>query len=79
MEKNKNDQGNKNYRTMLDQKIGSALDLKTNEDFNNEHPDHDDFGLINANPIPEEKNTGKEHKQISDMKMTEEKSEKKKQ
>ena len=40
--KNKKDLRNKNYRSMLEQKTGSALDLKTNEDFNNEHPDHED-------------------------------------
>lgn len=62
-EKNKKDPRNKNYRSMLDQTIGSALDLKTNEDFNNEHPDHDDSGLINANSIPEGKKTGKKYKQ----------------
>ena len=77
MEKTKNDQGNQNSRSMLDQKIGSALDIKTNEDFNNEHPDHDDSGLIKANPIPEGTNTGNDYKQTSDIKMTETKSEKK--
>ncbi len=41
--------GSKNSNSMLDQKTGSMLDVKTNEDFNNEHPDHDDAGLIKGN------------------------------
>ncbi len=41
--------GSKNSNTMLGQKIGSMLDLKTNEDFSNLHPDQDDTGLTEAN------------------------------
>ena len=48
MKNSKNNNSNKNPLTMLDQKQGSMLDTKTNEDFNNEHPDHDDQGLINT-------------------------------
>ncbi len=47
MKKRKNNQRSKNSITMLGQKTGSMLDLKTNEDFNNQHPDHDDTSLIN--------------------------------
>ena len=70
MEKNKNEKGNQNGDYM-------PLDKKSNEDFNNEHPDHDENGLINANASPEEKNKGNDNKQTSDMKTTETKSEKK--
>ncbi len=68
MDKNKNEKGNPDYENMSDQKTGSALYIKTHEDFNNEHPEHDDSGLINGNnPNPESniaefetKKTGKE-------------------
>ena len=74
MKKNKIQQGNQNS-SMLGQKTGSALDIKTNEDFNSQHPDHNDAGLINANSTG--KNSQDNHKQTSDMKMTEEKTENK--
>lgn len=28
------------------------LDKKTNGDFNNEHPDHNEAGLVKGSPIP---------------------------
>ncbi len=76
-EKNIKGKRNNNSLSRLDQKIGSALDLKTNEDFNNEHPDHDENGLINANISPEEKNSVKDSNQTSDRKLTETNSEEK--
>ncbi len=63
MDKNKSDVNNQNSRSMLDQKRGSMLDKKTNEDFNNEHPDHDDSGVINDSSISDEKNVVRENKQ----------------
>ena len=77
MEKTKKEKGNQNSSSMLGQKTGSALDKKTNEDFNQEHPDHDENGLINASASPGEKNRGNDDKQTSGMKTTETKSEKK--
>ena len=41
MRKNKKGQSEPIPQTILEQKPGSMLDKKTNEDFNNEHPDHD--------------------------------------
>lgn len=76
MEKTKKEKGNQNSSSMLGQKTGSALDKKTNEDFNSQHPDHDEKGLINASASPKEKNTENDNKQTSDMKTTETKSEK---
>ena len=55
MELTKNKQGNLNSTTILDKKVGGALDLKTNQDFNNENPNHNDSGLINADTIPRTK------------------------
>ncbi len=46
MKKAKKAQSSKKPRTMLDQEVGSMLDIKTNQDFNNEHPDHDKNGLL---------------------------------
>jgi hypothetical protein len=31
---------------MLDREVDIMEDKKTNDDFNNKHPDHDDTGLI---------------------------------
>ncbi len=62
MKKTKNDQSSKKPRTMLGQKTGSMLDLKTNEDFNNEHPDHDENGLIKGNSDGDEKKSTKKLK-----------------
>ncbi len=45
----------KNSNTMLGQKIGSMLDVKTNEDFNNVHPDHDENGLTEDNSVGRDK------------------------
>ncbi len=55
MKKTKNDQNRKKPRTMLGQEVGSMLDKKTNQDFNNEHPNHDENGLIKGNSDVEEK------------------------
>jgi hypothetical protein len=60
--------------SMLDQKIGSSLDIKTNEDFNNEHPDHDASGRLRANSNPEGDIKGNGCKQRSDINTTETKS-----
>ena len=62
MKKSKNNNRNKSPLTMLDQKQGSMLDIKTNEDFNNEHPDHDEQGLINTSENLVDKNIGKNNK-----------------
>ena len=56
MEKPKNDPSSKEPRTMLDQVVGSMQDIKTNEDFNNEHPAHDENGLINVNSGGDDEN-----------------------
>ena len=63
MGKNKKEKGNQNSSYM-------PLDKKSNEDFNNEPPDHDENGLINANASPDEKNTGNDNKQTTDMRTT---------
>lgn len=55
MKNAKNDQSGKKPQTMLDQEIGSMQDKKTNEDFNNEHPDHDDAGFKKGNSDGKEK------------------------
>jgi hypothetical protein len=62
MKKTKNDQSSKKPRTMLDQEVGSMIDKKTNEDFNNEHPDHDENGLLKGNSNGDEKNSTKKLK-----------------
>jgi hypothetical protein len=59
MKKAKIDPISKKRRTMLDQEVGSMQDKKTNEDFNNEHPDHDDAGLTKGNSGGDEKNQKK--------------------
>ena len=48
MKKTKNNQSGQNSCTLLDQKTGSMLDQKTNEDYNKEHPDHNDSNLTKA-------------------------------
>ena len=53
------------------------MDIKTNEDFNNEHPDHNESGLINANSSQEAKHYNNKIKPTPDMKMTEDKIENK--
>lgn len=62
MKKTKKDQSSKKPRTMLDQVVGSMLDKKTNQDFNNEHPDHDENGLIKGNSDEGEKKLTKKLK-----------------
>jgi hypothetical protein len=62
MKNTKNDQSSKKTRTMLDQEAGSMIDKKTNEDFNNEHPDHDETGLIKGNSDGDDKNSTKKLK-----------------
>lgn len=54
MKKAKNDPSGKKPQTMLDQEVGSMQDRKTNEDFNNEHPDHDEAGSMKGNSGIEE-------------------------
>jgi hypothetical protein len=55
----KNNKSSNKPRTMLDQEVGSMQDKKTNEDFNNEHPDHDDAGLTKGNSNKDEKSSTK--------------------
>lgn len=62
MKKAKNAQSSKKPRTMLDQEVGSMEDKKTNEDFNNEHPDHNDNGLIKDNSDGDKNNSTKKLK-----------------
>ncbi|MEO7694813.1 MAG: hypothetical protein ABIS36_12710 [Chryseolinea sp.] len=52
----------KNGNSMLGQKEGSMLDIKTNEDFNNVHPDHDENGLIGGNSVGRDKKPAKKLK-----------------
>ena len=56
---------------MLGQKTGSMLDKKTNEDFNNVHPDHDDSGLIDDGSISDDKDISTNAKQTPDKKKPE--------
>lgn len=56
MKKVKKDKSVNKPRTMLDQEVGSMEDIKTNEDFNNEHPNHDENGLLTGNSGREDKN-----------------------
>jgi hypothetical protein len=51
----KNNKSSNKPRTMLDQEVGSMQDKKTNEDFNNEHPDHDENGLTKGKSGVEDK------------------------
>ena len=68
-------QNKQNSQSMLGQKTGSMLDKKTNEDFNNEHPNHSDSGLIVDGSTPDATKT----KQIPDKKKSEIKLKKNKQ
>jgi len=45
MKKTKKGKRSKKPRTKIGQVVGSMQDIKTNEDFNNQHPDHDENGL----------------------------------
>ncbi len=62
MKKSKIEKSSKKPRTMLDQVVGSMQDIKTNQDFNNEHPDHDENGLKNVHSDGDEKNSTKKVK-----------------
>lgn len=63
MKKTKNDQSSKKPRTMLDQKKGSMEDIKTHEDFNNQHPnDLDENGLTQGNSDGDKNNSTKKIK-----------------
>ncbi len=65
MEKTKNEKDNADYENMSDQMAGSALYIKTHEDFNNEHPQQDDSALINSNnPNPDPNIAGSETKKM---------------
>ena len=46
MKKTKSESNKTDSISKLGQKTGSSLDIKTNEDFNNEHPDHDVSGKL---------------------------------
>ena len=70
MGKTKNEKGNHDSDNM-------PLDKKSNEDFNEQHPDHDENGLLNANAIGNDMDAGSYNKQTSDMKTTETKIENK--
>ncbi|MEO6904070.1 MAG: hypothetical protein ABI315_13125 [Bacteroidia bacterium] len=59
MEKAKNNQILKKPRTVLGQQKESMEDKKTNEDFNNENPDHNENGLIKNNSNGNNKNSTK--------------------
>ncbi len=52
------------------------LDRKSNEDFNDQHPDHDDKGLIQGNASQDQMNKVGDNKGSSDMKIKETKTEK---
>lgn len=41
------------------------LDKKSDEDFNNQHPDHDQNGLINADASSKERDKGNDNKQTN--------------
>lgn len=68
MDKFNKEKNNHDTENMSDQKPGSALYTKSHEDFNNEHPEHDENGLINSNVSPVEKDKGNENKQASETK-----------
>ena len=71
-------QNKQNSQNMLGQKTGSMLDKKTNEDFNNEHPNHNDSGLMDDGSTPVSKNINGNAKQITDKKKLETKLKKRK-
>lgn len=68
MKKTKNESGKSASKSMLGQKIGSSLDIKTNQDFNNEHPDHDVSGKLRGISNPKDNNRGTSNNQLSDIK-----------
>ncbi len=59
MKKTKIESGKSVSKSMLGQKTGSSLDIKTNQDFNNEHPDYDASGNLRgiSNPKGDRTNT----------------------
>lgn len=61
-------QDKQNSQSMLGQKTGSMLDKKTNEDFNNAHPNHNDSGLIDDGSAPDDTNNNTNAKQTPDKK-----------
>lgn len=63
MEKTKKENNIWNGRDM-------PLDKKSNEDFNEQHPEHDENGLINASAIGNDMDAGNDSKQTSAMKTT---------
>jgi len=76
MDKRNNNQSTNNFPTMLGQKTGSMLDKKTNEDFNNEHPDHDASGLIKDSSSNDNINKATMAKQTVDKIITQTKNKK---
>ncbi len=64
-------QKKQNSQSMLGQNTGSILDKKTNEDFNSEHPYHNDSGLIDDGSTPDDTNSSANTKQTPDKKKPE--------
>ena len=63
MKKTKTDQSRKKTLTMLDLEMGGMEDLKTHEDFNNQHPNElDNTGLTKDNSDGDENNSIKKLK-----------------
>ncbi len=63
MKKNTNDQGSKKPKTMFELEVGSMEDLKTHEDFNNEHPNElDELALKQRNSDRDKNNSTKKLK-----------------
>lgn len=63
MKKIKSAKSSKKPHTMLDQEIGSMEDIRTHEDFNNQHPNElEDPGLTKDNSDGDKKNSTKKLK-----------------
>ncbi len=62
---------NTSQNDQLNQKSGSMLKQKTNEDYNKEQPNPNDPNLTKGNPIQESNDLGNNAKQSIDKKMTE--------
>lgn len=71
MEKTKYEQGNLNSNSRLIRKTSNLLDLKSNENFNKQHPGHNYSGLINVKPIADGNNTVNDSNQTSELMMAE--------
>ncbi len=56
MKKTKNDQSNKKTRNMLGRELGSMEDIRTHEDFNNQHPNDLDNSILKKDNSDEDKN-----------------------